>query len=206
MEIRKQRKIGFLLGTFDPIHKGHLHILSQVQSFFSLDLALLVPLYDAPHKDDLIVASPAERIHMCQLVCLQSTLQTTSIVIDNKIEGYSIELISILHSNYEKDRLFYILGSDVFLTILKWDSLDRIIDLVEFSVVLRDHEALKATMKTKKTLEEMGAVVHIFEFPIKSISSSYIKKHFKQHNLIKDMIPKSLEYYLKETSLYDSSK
>jgi len=200
------RKIGFLMGTFDPIHNGHLQILNQVKSILDLDLSLIVPLYDAPHKDNTIVASTYERLNMCQLASQKSDIETCQAIIDHKIKGYSISLITVLKDQYPNDRLYYILGSDVFKSILNWTMLDELIRLVDLTVVIRRHDDLIKTLEIKEVLEKKGAHIHIVEFPIIDISSTYIKQHFNNHALIKNMIPIELEDYLKKTRLYDSTK
>ena len=202
MNNKLPKKLGFLLGTFDPIHNGHIHILEMVKSYLELDTALLVPLYDAPHKDNSIVATPKERVLMCELACHSLALKTSSLIVDHKISGYSLEMISIIRKQYPTEQLFYILGSDVFSSILKWSSLSEMISMVEFCVVLRNHDALKEMLVIKKELELLNAKVHICEFPIKEISSSYIKSNFMSHENIKELIPPSVEKYLNKNNLY----
>lgn len=202
MNNKQTQKLGFLLGTFDPIHNGHIHILEMVKSYLELDTALLVPLYDAPHKDSTIVATPQERILMCQLACNSIALETSSLIVDHKISGYSLNLISIIKKQYPNEQLFYILGSDVFSSILRWSSLTEMISQVEFCVVLRSHDVLNDMLFIKKELEHRNATVHICEFPIKEISSSYIKSNFMNHENINELIPSSVEAYIKKHSLY----
>ena len=45
-----KRKIGIFGGTFNPIHKGHLDSLQQVQNKFQLELVYLVPAFQNPFK------------------------------------------------------------------------------------------------------------------------------------------------------------
>lgn len=205
MNNKLPKKLGFLLGTFDPIHNGHIHILEMVKSYLELDTALLVPLYDAPHKDNSIVATPKERVLMCELACNSRALETSSLIVDHKISGYSLELISIIKKQYPTEQLFYILGSDVFSSILKWSSLSEMISMVEFCVVLRSHDVLNEMLVIKKELELLNAKVHICEFPIKKISSSYIKSNFMNHENIKELIPSPVEDYIKKHALYQKN-
>ncbi|MBI9015612.1 MAG: nicotinate (nicotinamide) nucleotide adenylyltransferase [Clostridiales bacterium] len=202
MNNKKTQKLGFLLGTFDPIHNGHIHILEMVRAYLQLDKALLVPLYDAPHKDNTVIATSDERVEMCKLACKSTALETSSLIVDHKINGYSLDLISVIKKQYPTDQLVYILGSDVFSSILKWSSLNDIISMVEFCVVLRSHDVLNEMFVIKKELEQRKATVHICEFPIKEISSSYIKSNLTNHENIKELIPPEVEAYIKKHSLY----
>ena len=46
------RKVGILGGSFDPIHKGHLHIAMAAKNEFSLDAVIFIPAGHSPNKDE----------------------------------------------------------------------------------------------------------------------------------------------------------
>ena len=46
----KQRRIGVMGGTFDPIHTGHLVIAEAVREECRLDEVLFIPAANPPHK------------------------------------------------------------------------------------------------------------------------------------------------------------
>ena len=58
--------IGFLGGTFDPIHFGHLRPAIEIQQALNLQSLYLMPNYIAPHKAKSF-ATPQQRIDMLQL-------------------------------------------------------------------------------------------------------------------------------------------
>ena len=43
-------KIGIFGGTFNPIHKGHIHLIEACCGAFSFDRVLLIPTGVPPHK------------------------------------------------------------------------------------------------------------------------------------------------------------
>jgi len=60
-------KIAIYGGTFDPIHKGHLHVISEVISRNLADRILVIPAGQPQLRDAQTVASPTDRRAMCQI-------------------------------------------------------------------------------------------------------------------------------------------
>ncbi|HTL52316.1 MAG TPA: nicotinate-nicotinamide nucleotide adenylyltransferase, partial [Planctomycetota bacterium] len=61
-------RTGFLGGSFNPIHLGHLSIAQQVREKLGLVKVILVPNNRSPFKQgDVNMAPPAHRLAMCKL-------------------------------------------------------------------------------------------------------------------------------------------
>ncbi len=54
-------------GTFNPIHRGHIHILGEFMERLALDRALLIPDGAPPHKQARDLAPGEHRLGMCRL-------------------------------------------------------------------------------------------------------------------------------------------
>ena len=63
-------KTGIYGGTFNPIHKGHLHIVEAFRKGLGLDRVLLIPTRVPPHKAAPDLARPPARVAKCQLALL----------------------------------------------------------------------------------------------------------------------------------------
>jgi len=197
------RTLGIYLGTFDPIHNGHLEIARQTQTEFGLDQVLLLPLYDAPHKLDDIVISPTERFHMCKLAIESiDKVEASSLEIDHQLKGYAIELVTVVSDAYPDDHLYYILGSDVFKGILDWPTLDALIPLVTFCIVVRSAEDRDKIQVIKQELEKKEASVVICNFKTPQISSTLIRHHIQKGLSVTGLLPKVIDDYIKENNLY----
>ena len=58
-------KIAIYGGTFDPIHKGHLHVIEQVISRGIADRILVIPAGEPLLREAQPFASGSERRAMC---------------------------------------------------------------------------------------------------------------------------------------------
>lgn len=183
-------KTGIFLGTFDPIHNGHLHIANEVLKELSLDRIVLIPLYDAPHKNNLITADGAIRLNLInEAIVTSPNIYVNSVELDHMMTGYSMEMIHLITNQYHGDLLYYILGSDVFLNILSWKQLNELLNLFTFTVVVREVAHLKKITAIKQQLEYLGATVHICQFTPLDISSTNVKKKLLNRDAIEHLVP-----------------
>lgn len=160
------KNIGIFLGSFDPIHHGHVMIASKAAKI--LDEVLIVPLHDAPHKQKL--SKGVHRIKMCQLATESyNKIQVFTKIIDCDISGYSMDLIHTIQSTYPHDQLYYIVGSDVFQHILSWPSIDCLATMVKFFVFIRDD------FYPNITEDQLGTSIIYENLNLDPISSSEIK-------------------------------
>ena len=81
-------KIAIYGGTFDPIHIGHLHVISEIISRKLADHILLIPAGQPQLRDVQTVASPSDRRAMCQLA-----LKDLPAAVSSKVEVNPIEIL-----------------------------------------------------------------------------------------------------------------
>lgn len=195
--------LGIYLGSFDPIHNGHIHLAKEVLEEFNLDRLLILPLNDAPHKKTLKLMAN-ERFQLVQEACKSlDKIQASDLEIRHQIMGYSIRMIEIIQEAYPNDSLYYILGSDVFDNVLKWKTIDQLKDLVTFIVVLRHSETQEKTIQVMNTLKAMQANVFLSQVKPLNISSTQIKTLLKKGENIEPYVP--IEIHERILNLYMKS-
>ena len=62
-------KIGFLGGSFDPVHFGHLIAAQDVYEQYKFDRLFLVPAAQAPLKPNDVQSSIEDRLAMLRAAC-----------------------------------------------------------------------------------------------------------------------------------------
>ena len=66
-------KTGIYGGTFNPIHRGHIHLAEEFARRLGLDRVLLIPTRVPPHKAAPDLASGKDRLAMCRLAVGEKT-------------------------------------------------------------------------------------------------------------------------------------
>lgn len=200
---KNPKKIALFLGTFDPIHNGHMHIAKSVLHELSLDEVLIIPSFDSPHKGENLCTCTDERLTMCELACEDvDNVDVSDIEIKNKLEGYSLKKIDLIAEKYSESKLYYIIGSDTYMTMMKWSNLEYFISKVSLCVIIREKKDLSKVREIKKNLEKLKAETFICNFETLDISSTRIRKLIKSGDSISSLVSENIENYIYENRLY----
>jgi nicotinate-nucleotide adenylyltransferase len=136
-------RIGIYGGTFDPIHAGHLHVVTQVIKNNLVDQLLIVPAGQPLLRKDSPVASPADRRQMCQLALKDLQPEIAAKVSVNPIEilrmgpSYAIDTVEAIKQTFPEDEIVLIIGQDAAEKLDHWHRIDDLRALVEFLVIKR---------------------------------------------------------------------
>ncbi len=127
-------KIGVYGGTFNPPHLGHVTAARAVFELLKLDLLLLVPDGQPPHK--MLPPgspSPEQRLEMTRLageqLGLGERVRTLDLELKREGRSYTAETLRQLHQQYPEDELWLLMGTDMFLTLQAWREPGEILSL-----------------------------------------------------------------------------
>ena len=146
-------KIGIYGGTFNPPHLGHVTAARAVFELLKLDLLLLVPDGQPPHKT-LPPGSPTaeQRLEMTRLageqLGLGEKVRTLDLELRREGRSYTAETLRQLHQQYPEDELWLLMGTDMFLTLQAWREPEEILSLA----------GIAAFGRTEADTEELFAV------------------------------------------------
>ena len=157
-----QNKIGIFGGTFNPIHKGHLDSLQQVQRQFQLDVVYLVPAFQNPFKvhettvhndttqeqiheassqEPAITGTEVSHLQRLKLIRLAvkdlPDIQIDTQEISRQGPSYSIDTVRNMLHQHPQSELFFIMGIDVFEQFDKWRDFEHILQLCHLIVMSR---------------------------------------------------------------------
>jgi nicotinate-nucleotide adenylyltransferase len=136
-------KIAIYGGTFDPIHKGHLHVITEIIARKLADRILLIPAGQPQLRDAQPVASAIDRRAMCQLALKDLPSDVSSKVEVNPIEilrqgpSFTIDTVEAVAQTYPGDQIALIIGTDAFTKVEQWHRSNELQDMVEFIVIDR---------------------------------------------------------------------
>ena len=87
------KRIGLFGGTFNPIHRGHLQVIQEVQEAFRLDRIHLIPAALPPHKEPRGVADARDRMQMIELAVADDPFLTQTVTVSDVELKRSEELL-----------------------------------------------------------------------------------------------------------------
>ncbi len=208
-------RIGILGGTFDPVHFGHLRAVEEVRNSFMLDKITIVPVNIPPHKKDLKISPPEDRLNMLKMaIDGNEALEVSDVEIARGGISYTIETLLDFEKKYED--LYYLLGVDSFHEIETWHMYEELFYHTNFIVMARPSKKrflgldsfpekvrdkfVKIDERTFKHVSQK--MVYVLEVTQLDISSSKIREYVKRGFSIKYLVPPAVERYIYQRGLY----
>lgn len=164
MKLRIQNNLGILGGTFDPPHKGHLHISKLVIK--KLDLKLLY--WAITKQNPLKKITPHNNENKRKILCKQLTRGEKKIKLlntsDIKNSNLTINILQKIKKKIsKKTNLFFIIGADNLVQLHQWKEYKKIFSLCTVVVMNRigykkpalTSPAAKKFRKTKISLDTL---------------------------------------------------
>ncbi len=136
-------RIGLYGGTFDPIHDGHTHVITELLERKIVDRVLLVPAGEPRLRENSPIATGAQRRTMCQLAINDLSPEFRKKVEVNPIEilrtgpSYTIDTVEAIAQSYPDDEILLIIGSDAYEKIDQWHRVDELLKMVTLEVIAR---------------------------------------------------------------------
>jgi nicotinate-nucleotide adenylyltransferase len=172
---KKIINIGILGGTFDPPHKGHLHISKVAIKKFHLNKLIWAVTKKNPLKKKKPYFDLKTRIGMSKKI----TYKENKIFIhyfDSKIKSNTtFKLVKYIKKKYPKSFLYFLIGADNLFKLHKWHKWKKITTLAKIVVFPRkNHPILPVPSIILKNLKK-NDFIYINTKKI-NISSSLIRK------------------------------
>jgi len=197
-------RVGLLGGSFDPIHKGHLHLAKEMQKTKRLDEVWFVPTRINPLKvDDSPPASSEHRLAMLNLALKKyPNFKIITNDIDRTGPSYTIELIRELKREHPSTHFFLVIGEDVVSTLHDWKAIKEITEEVPLLIGTRSH---KASFDTRLPKSVQEAIMRGYT-PIKpfEVSSTTVREYLEQgkHDRLRNQLPSEVVDYIQKYMLY----
>ena len=136
-------RVGIYGGTFDPIHLGHLHVITQLIEKNLVDQLLVVPAGLPLLRQNDPLATGQQRRTMCQLALADLPAEIASKVQVNPIEilrtgpSYAIDTVEAVAQNFPDDTIVLVVGQDAAEKLDQWHRIDELREMVEFLIIAR---------------------------------------------------------------------
>ncbi len=198
------RKIGVYGGTFNPPHNGHVKAVREAIAGLDLDMVLVIPALVPPHKQMSDSApGPSERLEMTRLAFQDmEQVEVLDVEIKRNQTSYTVDTLYELHELYPDCEFWLIVGSDMFLSIQTWRSLEEIFAQCGICVLARaqgDTEAL--TAHAEFLHDRYGALSAVVGNDILELSSTEVRQALCT-TTADGMIPPNVLSYIKTNGIY----
>lgn len=191
-------KQGFLGGTFDPPHLGHLILAQEALERYSLEKVTFVPSRNPPHKKPAEISDFSHRLRMLELAVQDNDSFQVADLESRELLSYTVDLLERISS--KGIRPCFIIGMDSLQEIHTWREPLRILELADVVVGTRpDADAFSVSSDYLKR-------VSFFQFPGVWISSSDLRKRVSKGRSIKYLVHESVESYIRSGGLYGAEK
>ncbi|MBQ3264996.1 MAG: nicotinate (nicotinamide) nucleotide adenylyltransferase [Ruminococcus sp.] len=189
-------------GSFNPIHNDHIKLALQFAQQFELDRVTLIPTNITPLKDNSRIAAGKHRYQMCLLAAQDHPeLEVSDIELRRKGESYTSDTIKELWN--DDDRLFLIVGADMYMTLDRWHEAQYIFDHVTVLVAPRgeyDYDSLEEKYLFYR--EQYGCRTLIAHQAIGELSSTMIREGIASGADVSHMIDPRVLDYIQKHDLY----
>ncbi len=197
-------RIGIFGGTFDPPHLGHEKYAAEFIKKLSLDLLLVIPTANPPHKVHENAASGEDRLNMARLAFERDGVKVSDIEIQRGGKSYTFETVAELKEIYLDDELIFMLGSDMLLTFHLWKKPEEILKCVKICAVTRSEaletQALGEYIDEHFPEDKESFIICDFE-PI-DLSSTSIREAVGNGESLESFVNPQILKYIKEKELY----
>lgn len=218
------KRTAFYGGSFDPVHRGHIQIASELTKIFELDQFVFVPAFHAPHKTR---SKPTSAYHRFAMLCLATrnddSIAVSKMELESPERPYTIETLTKIKDKLPDDEIFFVMGADSWEEITTWKDWKSVLSIVNIIVVTRPGHQIGFTHVTdeihKKVVDlrdqkvpEVAATelnddgaprIFITDSVQLDISSTGIRRSVRQgEGDWKDLVSKTTARYIEKYDLY----
>ena len=198
----KKQSILVFGGTFNPPHLGHLNLLEAFRQEMSFDKILILPSAYPPHKQEDEHISGEIRAKMCALAFEGCEICDYEIKRGGK--NYTADTLEYLKSVYPDSTLYFLMGTDMFLSFNEWRDPERILKNAVLLCACRDG-ATKAKELENFALNELGLTEEQFIVSEKApfeMSSTAIRQAVKNKEDISAFVPEKVARFIEREGIY----
>jgi nicotinate-nucleotide adenylyltransferase len=200
----RKRKIGFMGGTFNPIHIAHLILAECAYHEYNLDEVIFVPNGIPPHKRHAHIAPDADRLAMAKIAVEGIPYFSVS---DMEIvrEGYSYssDTLTELNQKHPDCQYYFIMGGDSIEQFETWHRPDIILASCIVLTAVRDaHPEDLFDRQIQVLTEKYHGDIRKMHVPNLDVSSTEIRRRVHEGLPVRFMVPRGVDDYIVEKGLY----
>lgn len=193
-------------GSFNPVHNGHVNLVRETAEKAALDRVIVMPTFISPFKKDsgVFVADGANRLEMCRLAFEDMPFVSVSgYELSRRKVSYTVETMRHYKAELPDDKLFFIMGGDMLLSLKRWVGFEEIMGLCTIIAASREENEsdIEKLREEAHDLEKYGKVI-VINISAFEVSSTEIREKIMNNWDISCYVPKKVVKYIMDTNLY----
>ena len=183
-------KLGIFVGSFNPVHKGHIKLVKYIINNEIVDKVLIIPTNNYWNKNNIIDIN--HRLNML------NNYSSNEIIIDSELNNlkYTYQIIRRLKKKYKDDELFLIIGADNIIKFNEWKNYKY---LLKLNLII----CKRNNIDIKYYLDKLGKKDKYYIVDsINDISSTFIRENINNNKLLTKYIDKEVLNYINDNNLY----
>ena len=200
-------RIGIFGGTFNPPHIGHIRAAVRGAEALGLDRVLIIPARQVPGKQiPADSPTPEQRLEMVRLAAAACpNLEVSGLEVNRQEDSYTWQTVLEVKERYPQAELVLMVGSDMLLSLPKWQQAEKIVKAATVAVLPRGGCQEKNLLPSGiAALEKMGARVTAAENIPCEISSTQLRR-LLAFRCASEFLDPAVEDYIRKNGLYHTA-
>jgi nicotinate-nucleotide adenylyltransferase len=198
------RRVAVLGGTFDPVHCGHLAIVSAVRAALGASEAWLLPARTPALRDEP-VAPAGLRLAMLEAAARgQPAVRVVELELRRPGVSYTIDTLAALAAADPGMEHWWILGADAVRHIRDWHRSVELLDTIHVAVVQRDGAA-RFDEAEARALGLHDSRTRVLDIWPPAVSASDVRARVAAGQPVTGLVPAAVADIIAASGLYRST-
>jgi nicotinate-nucleotide adenylyltransferase len=197
-------------GSFDPPHRGHLHVARAAREQLDLERVYLIPAGRPPHKSRRLSAD-RHREAMVRLLCEgREHVAVDPRELRRGGTSFTIDTVAEFCADHElADAPYFLIGSDSLAELHTWHRIHELLDRVVFVTIPRtraDEGRGWDRLGEHFDADEVARLTrHVLAVPALPVSSTQVRRAVSERRDVTSLVPLAVAAYIERHDLYRSA-
>lgn len=202
IQFEPYERVGALGGTFDPLHRAHLHLADAAAQALELDRLVLIPAGDPWRKRGRLV-SPAE--HRLAMTVAAATdrgggLEVSDLEVRRDGPTYTLDTVRELRDRGAQ-QLWWIMGADAVLDLPHWHKPNEILTCARIAAAVRPGAELDRR-QLDRIVYGLGRWLDWVPMEPIDLSASALRERISRGEDVSEDVPSAVWQYARDHQLY----
>lgn len=194
-------------GSFDPIHNGHIKVVSFAADYLDAEKVIFIPARRSPHKESFPDASDEDRVEMIKAAIKGfDRFEISDFELNRPDPSYTLDTVIHFKRSFSPATEFFLLvGADIIKDLHRWYKVNDLLRQCNLCVMYRAGSKLPdfASQDAYFGPEMVQKLQkNVIETPLVDISSTDIRSKIASGRPFENLVGEKVSEYIKKNGLY----